>query len=421
MQEHESDKRAGDVAGGKPYLSSSEAVERLGISKSTLYAYVSRGLIRSEPVPDSPRQRRYRADDVERLVQRQRMRSDPETATASTLDWGAPVLETSISLIVDEHLYFRGHDATTLARERSFEDVVRLLWCGVLNAELPEIDPSSVATRRDLVQRAEQFFPVVDPLRRMQSLLPLLEQAEPSAYDTRPEATMRAGAAILQFFSAVILGVEGHSGFARTLQAHWAPGRPELERLLDAALVLCADHELNLSTFTVRCVASAGAPLHSAVTAGIAAIRGGKHGGATLQAEALVGEIEFPAQAMPVLRSRLERGESLPGFGHRLYPNGDPRARALLDLMRELLPSSATTELATAITDAARQLNGAHANVDLALVLLCRELERGDGAAMTLMTLGRTAGWVAHAMEEYERNQLIRPRARYAESASDDD
>jgi citrate synthase len=404
---------------GKTFLSSNEVVERLGISKSTLYAYVSRGLIRSEPVPGSPRTRRYRADDVERLLNRQRMRSDPEQAATTALTWGSPLLESSVSMIADGHLYYRNTDAIELARSHRFEDAVSLLWFANLDQDLPEPGPDGTATRQLLLRQTEPLAGQLDVPARVQMMLPALEQREPASYDFRSETVHRIGIDILQLYTAALAGAEGHSGIARTLQAHWAPGQHEITELIDAALILSADHELNISTFTVRCVASARGPLHSAIAAGLSAMRGQKHGGATLQTEALFREVDSQGEPYPVLRERLQRGENLAGFGHRLYPDGDPRGTTLLNLLQERLPDHSQTERAVEIVEVAEQLQGLRPNLEFGLVALSRAIGRPSGTALALMAFGRVAGWVAHANEEYERDQLIRPRARYTEADAD--
>ena len=399
---------------GKTFMSSDEVVERLGISKSTLYAYVSRGLIRSEPDPVSPRSRRYRADDVERLLNRQRMRSDPESTATSALDWGSPVMETDISEIVDEHLTYRGYDAVELARTRSFEEVIGLLWNEDFSSGLPQPSRRTVAVREQLLRQVEPLRQALDIPARVQMLLPGLEQHDSSSYDFRPENLQRIGANVIQAYIAGLAGADANAGIDRTLQAHWAPGEPDKARLIDAALILSADHQPNISTFTVRCVASAGAPLYSAIAAGIAALRGPKHGGATLQAAALVADIASPDQAQTRLRQRLERGEQMAGFGHRLYPSGDPRGAALIDLLREIVPESTELALAEAIISAALELRDSRPNFDFGLVMLCRALGQPGSTAFSLMALGRVAGWVAHAREAYERDRLIRPGSRFS-------
>lgn len=404
---------SGRADSGREFLTSNEVVERLGISKSTLYAYVSRGLIQSEPDPDSPRSRRYRADDVDRLNNRQKMRADPEHASSTALDWGSPVLESRISAITSQRLTYRGQNAIRLARENSFEEVIALLWSGSLDSDLPEPEATTVYVRDDLLRQSGTLSRSVDPLARLQMILPSLEQRDPRSFDFRPGSVQRAGRGILQLATACLTGTEGHSGIARTLQAHWATGNNQASRLIDAALILSADHELNISTFTVRCIASARAPIYSAITGGISAMRGQKHGGASLQVDALLDEVSTPESAYEVLRKRLQRGEDIAGFGHRLYPDGDPRGTALLDMISESgLDNQNTGELVQAVRSAANELQGALPNLEFGLVALCRTLDLPAGSGQSLMTLGRTAGWIAHAIEEYERDQLIRPRAK---------
>jgi citrate synthase len=204
---------------------------------------------------------------------------------------------------------------------------------------------------------------------------------------------------------------------AETLQRAWVPKRPEAARAINAALVLCADHELNVSAFTARCVASAGATPYDAVIAGLAALRGTRHGGHTARVEALLDEVASPPRARRVLGERLKRGEATPGFGHRLYPAGDPRGRRLMALAAGLGKQSRAVKLAQATAAEARRLIGEEPTVDFGLVALARALGLPTGAALALFAIGRTAGWIGHALEQYEAGGLIRPRAKYVGEA----
>src|ERR1700752_2276971 len=112
------------------YLTARQAAGALGVSLDTLYAYVSRGMLRSEPAPGLTRARRYFRDDIERLKERKELRREPEKASARSLHWGSPVLESSLTLIHDGHVYYRGRDAIDLARSESVERVASLLWTG---------------------------------------------------------------------------------------------------------------------------------------------------------------------------------------------------------------------------------------------------------------------------------------------------
>src|SRR5689334_9992695 len=118
------------------WIDAKAATRLLGVSRATLYAYVSRGYVRSEPVPGTPRERRYAREDVERLRVRAEERRNPEKAAAHALRWGVPILESGITLIANGKLYYRGHDAAELARTRSLEEVAALVWTGAFDTDL---------------------------------------------------------------------------------------------------------------------------------------------------------------------------------------------------------------------------------------------------------------------------------------------
>jgi citrate synthase len=176
--------------------------------------------------------------------------------------------------------------------------------------------------------------------------------------------------------------------------------------LIRRALVLCADHELNASTFAVRVVASTGAAVPHCVLAGLAALSGPLHGGMTSRVRAMLAESRIMADPRTTVAERLARGDDLPGFGHRLYPDGDPRATALLDLIG---PAPRWRGLFAAIL----AQTGKRPNIDTALVALEDHLSLPEGAALAIFAVGRTVGWIAHALEQRQEGQLIRPRATY--------
>ncbi len=152
-------------------------------------------------------------------------------------------------------------------------------------------------------------------------------------------------------------------------------------------------------------MASTGASLRAAVVGGLAALTGGRHGGTTARVEALwdeLGEAQAPAR----LRQRLARGETLPGFGHHLYPEGDVRAALLLEMLPRQGPAAALAAEVMALT-------GLAPSVDFALVALRRHLQLPAGSAFGLFALGRCAGWLAQALEQRATRQIIRPRAAY--------
>ncbi|MBB4634398.1 citrate/2-methylcitrate synthase [Longimicrobium terrae] len=389
----------------RPYLTAEEACAELGVAAQTLYAYVSRGLIRSEPGVDGSRGHRYRAEDVLRLKERKRARRDPDTAARDALRWGAPLLESALTWITDGRLYYRGEDAVQLARSCTVEEVAALLWTG--SRDVPDgwfDEPAAEVRVRENV----------GPLAALQIELALAEAKDPSAHDVRPERVAATGMRVLRRLARVAGGGGSAEGnISELLQRAWAPHRPEAEPLLRAALILLADHELNVASFTARCVASAGSTPYAAVSAGIGAMHGVRHARHVERVEALFAEVERPERAGQVLEARLRRGERVPGFGHRLHPSGDPRATELLRQLREVDPHSPGLALADAIEAAAEPLLDDRPTFEIGLVALARAMELPEGAPLMLFVLGRSLGLVAHAVEQYGSREVLRPRARY--------
>lgn len=402
-------------------LTSTEAAERLGVKPATLYAYVSRGLLESHE-GDEPRERLYRRDQVEALRERRARRRDPARVSAGALAWGLPVLESSIGLISEGSLYYRGLEVGRLARERRVEEVASWLWRGSFEAAdlFPARAPSpSGAWRRVLDELADRH-----PGERLQIALRYAAVHDAAAMDLRPERIARAGARLLTLLVETAAGVRksGRRSLLEPLVEAWVPDLEGGERLLHGALVLCADHELNVSSFTARCVASAGSSPYEAVAAGLGALRGFRHGGYSDRvAEMLLGlgvDPDARRDVRPVdvqreVETRLQRGERVPGFGHPLYPAGDPRCRVLLALLDECCPGNRAVAGARVVAEQVAALIDVPPNVDFALATTSCALRLAPGGAFTLFALGRTMGWIAHVIEEVGRARLIRPRARY--------
>lgn len=389
-------------------MSAREAARELGISVPTLYAYVSRGLVRSEVGEGRGRGRRYRAEDVRRLKERKEGRRDPGRVVENALHWGAPVMESGIALISDGRLYYRGRDACDLAARRTIEQVAALIWTGDEGAT-GEFDGAFGVPGR--VRGARGVLDGLSPVEAFQVALPLAATEDPASYDLRPAAVVRAGVRVLKLMARVA-GGEG-PGIARSLARGWAPRSPEAEALIDAALILCADHELPVSTFAARCVASSGATPYAVVGAGLAALQGVKHGGQTELVEAFLREVDALGDARRAVAGRLRRGEKVPGFGHHLYPDGDPRGAELLRLTAAARPGSPAVAVSSEVASRALELIGERPTVDFGLATLARALELPPGGALALFAVGRTVGWLGHAIEQYASDALIRPRARY--------
>jgi citrate synthase len=390
------------------YMTSAEAAARLGVSRQTLYAYVSRGLLRAEPGA-THRDRQYLAIDVERLaIERARARKPREVARA-TLSWGLPVLESAITLIEDEQLYYRGQDAIALAGSASVEAVAGLLWqvpqalaFGAVPPVWPDVMPALLAQYGD--RRAEE------------GVLPLFTVATDDAHtaqmpDLTADPIIEGCGALVRLMAACLLGTVPDARPVHEQCAHAWRLDPTGAELVRMALVLCADHELNASGFTARCIASTGASVRASLVGGLAALTGGFHGATTRRDEAMWDEIDQqpddPEHVGRVLRAQLATGNAIPGFGHHLYPSGDPRARALLAHVLPFHPKWTT------LIERVFALSGQRPSVDFALVAVRRHLGLPMGAAFGLFALGRSVGWIAHALEQRANQSLIRPRAAY--------
>jgi citrate synthase len=402
-----------------PYLSASEAAQELGISLATLYSYVSRGLLRSEFADRSKRTRRYHTEDVQRLKDRQEMRRDPQKVVNNVVDtalhWGTPMRDSALTLIDGGKCYYRGQDATVLAGRCTVEQTAALLWTGdpqqadaLFARSLGALPPSCRSVLASLNGAAI--------MERLQCLLPLLASDDLAAYDLRAPQVAQTGARILRQMARLAIypnDVPDDVGLAAALQQAWKPDMPVAAALFSAALILCADHELNVSSFTARCIASAGSPPYAAVSGGLAALQGAKHGGNCARVEALFRETGTPAQARIMIAQRLRRGETVPGFGHPLYPAGDPRGRLLLELVTAACPNAPGVQISAVLAASATAALSEQPNVDFGLATLCAALSLPPGTALALFALGRAIGWIAHAIEEYQTDRMIRPRAHY--------
>jgi len=377
------------------YLSAREAAAELNVSRATLYAYVSRGLIRSEPA-ETGRHRLYRADDVRNL----RGRKSPAATTEQILARGAPVLDSAITYIDDGRFYYRGRDALRLSSVASLESVAGLLWnCGERDPFETEAIP------------VPQLPKLVSPYARMQAALSIAAPQDLKALNLQPWGVACTGARILRLLVAAITSGDPEPGpIHEQLARAWGVSHAAAA-VIRVALVLCADHELNVSAFAVRCIASARSTPYAAVLAGLAALQGPRHGGVAERAAALFDDVTQNGENTVV--DRLRRGEHLPGFGQFLYPDGDPRCVAIMRAVDEYGFKGPARDMAVAIETQARHLTDLEPNIDFGLATLQRALHLPDIAAPTIFAIGRCVGWIAHAQEQYQNPELIRPRARY--------
>lgn len=390
------------------FLTSKEAARRLGVSAATLYAYVSRGLLRSEAL-DGSRERRYRADDVARLRRRRDVGRKAESIANHALDFGTPVLESALTLIEDNRLHYRGVDASALARTASLEEVARLLWeCDDSPFAADNLPPLSTPLRRAWLAAA-----TLAPVDRCLVLLPAAAALDHASWVEDRTAMLETGVRVIRLLAAAVTAQPlSPRPVHEQLAAAW--GVPaEHAPLLRAALVLSADHEFNASAFAARVVASTGANLYGATMAGLAALNGPRHGGLTRRVSTLFDDLRTASNLDAELARRVRDRIYIPGFGHQLYPDGDVRAATLFALLREAMPQSDELAFAERLAAAVERLIDRPANVDFATVTVERVLGLPKDSALALFLLGRSVGWIAHALEQAAHGALIRPRARY--------
>lgn len=390
-------------------LSAGETAARLGVKADTVYAYVSRGTLHSWREPGS-RTSRFDPEEVERLARRGR----PRRATRPpALDF---TIQTSLTAIVDHDVLYRGESAIHLADKATFEEVARLLWTGqhdepAANWRAAPVVLPAPSANRDRLRMAVVLASAADPFR---SDLTARSVAE------------RAGSLIATMTEAL-----GSTVDSRTARLHLDDGRPPrrgtiaarlwgrlagvrptqgLVASLNAALVLLADHELAVSTLAARVAASARADPYAVVLTGLGPLSGTLHGGASRYAYQLL-QSASEAGPEPAIAQAMEIHQRVPGFGHPLYPLGDPRARALLEHIRAASPDDPVLATADCVISAVHRRTDLEPNVDMALAVLTLAARMPEDAGEAIFTIARTAGWIAHAIEEYSE-QPLRFRAR---------
>jgi len=387
------------------FVDARAAAKHLGIQVRSLYAYVSRGQIRSIP-GESGRPRLYALDDLDRLRVRRDARAGHGAVAAGALRWGEPVLDSAVTAITPRGPAYRGRYAIDLVG-RPFENVAELLWSGYL-PEQPITWPRtaiSVAAMWKLLPgdaRPLDVMPLVVQLAALQAR---------GKDDPRPDALIAHARTLIPLLAASLaaspaaftraLGGE-HVGdiVARALEIEAHP-------IIDTILVVLADHELNASSFTARIAASTGADPYACIAAALATLSGPKHGTAPEEVARFADEVGSPDAAKAAVRALRKKQQHPPGFGHMLYPHGDPRGAPLLEFARTSNARRARTLLA--IADA----TDAHPSVDVGLAATAAALGLQPQAASALFAVARSAGWLAHVLEQRAAGYMLRPRARY--------
>ncbi len=396
-------------------ITAAEAAGRLGVKPATLYSYVSRGVLHRRRAADG-RSSLFDAGEVETLAHRGRPRG---RATSGEL-----VVESRITQISGDRLRFRGLDAADLAARCTFEEVTGFLWTGVPPAAAPAGAGVTTPWRAPdaglaAAAAAQAALPASTlPLERLQVIVPALAAADPFRLELTPPAVAAAGRSMIAGMAACLPAAgsgAGPDGPVAALLWHRlcpAPPDPALLAVLQAALVLLADHELAASTFAARVAASVRAGPYAVVATGLGAVGGALHGGASLGAEALLAGARDAADVPRAVGELLRRGERIPGYGHFIYTGADPRAEYLLAALRRARPASPRLAVAEAALAEVSRRGLPQPNVDFALAAFTSVAGMLPGAGEAIFAVARTAGWLAHALEAYAGPPL-RPRAVY--------
>ncbi|KIQ35966.1 citrate synthase [Variovorax paradoxus] len=377
------------------WLPAAEALELMQVRPQTLYASVSRGRIRAKPDAADPRRSLYHRDDVQRVAARTRGRRSSETVASEAIQWGEPVLPSAVSTVAEGRLWYRGQDACELAGHATLEDVAGLLW-----ESAPPHFAATVAT-------ASVPAPAKAATPLQAGLLALAARAATDLPSRgRSRSALQAEAAhVIGTLADALLGPSRSPAARLHTRLATAWRRPRAADVLRRALVLMADHELNASTFAARVTASTGASLAACLLTGLSTLTGPLHGGAAAAVQAMMRSVTALGSEAAV-REWLAHDRPLAAFGHPLYPAGDARCSALLEVI-ELPPAFAS------LRATGEKLLGDAANIDFALAAMAAVHKLPADAPLMLFALARAVGWTAHVLEQQATGQLIRPRARY--------
>ncbi|WP_329041162.1 helix-turn-helix domain-containing protein [Streptomyces sp. NBC_00178] len=427
------------ASGPSRRLTTREAADLLGVKPETVYAYVSRGQLTSRRTPGG-RGSTLDAEQVEALARRTGRR-DPADATAP----GDLVFRTGLTLIEPDRYFFRGVDATELARHYGFEEVAEWIWTGELRPGIrfdAAPDPLAAARRTaaalprhssstDRLRAAVAAAAAADPLRFdltaqgvldcARNLVPTLVGALPGAPAARASAAGPGFEDVAGAPEAEREGAADEAGGTRESLARrlWPklsarPVDAASLRVLDTALGLLADHDLAASTLAARVAASTHAHPYAVVSAGLGVLEGPLHGAASGLAHRMLAEVVDRGSATPVVADHLRAGRPVPGLGHKLYAGEDPRARLLLSLLEDVPQAESALVAARDVVTTTARHTPLHANIDLALAVLSVSSGMAGEAGETVFAVSRTVGWIAHAMEEYaERPLRLRPSGQY--------
>ena len=407
---------------GPDYVLRDEALQLLGVKASTLYTYVSRGLIKSVAI-DGSKARMFSRQDLELLRGRSEAHAGVVARAQASLRFGEPIITSQITEITAKGPYYRGHSAVELARTgRSFEAVSHLLWQGALpeydmrwEFQAPRVSPDV------LIGALKIPLPPADVFKLFASVVVGLGSPTAGLTEIDGGRTISAAQQIIQTLAGCcgmlsqkggFLSPRGKSIACTIAEALGAKCDDITEDAINAALVLCADLELAPGTFAARIAASAGADIYNCVIAGMAS----NAGTLTSRGCEMVEELFLHGDRSSLLRKVdliKQRGRQLYGFNHAIFPAGDPRVFAMIAIAKDIKPRSDLVEDAFWLLEEAASQCKAYPGVGIGLVVLALALGLPRRSAAAIWQIARIAGQVAHVLEQRIQGFMIRPRARY--------
>ncbi len=348
---------------------------------------------------------------------------------------GIIAAKSSITLLDDEMIRYRGYRLDDLADNATFEEIIYLLWYGELptTAEYAVFKDElkkhcnlseNIVTLMKLLPKNADF---IDVMRVIISISALYNT---EIEDFSHEANLKKATFLMAQISPIVatlhrvrnnlepIRANPHLGYAANFLYMLSGKEPDelAEKAFDQSLILHADHELNASTFTARVTVSTLSDMHSGVIAAMGALKGSLHGGANEQVMLMLEEIGEQANIKPYIDNKLEKGEKIMGIGHRVYKNGDPRTSHLKEVAYKIAEQNNNMEcynLSCNIADYVYEKKGLLPNVDFYSATLYYYLGLSTDLFTPIFIISRMSGWTAHIMEQYENNRLIRPRAEY--------
>ena len=411
----------------RDYVPREEALRLLGVKRPTLYTYVSRGWIRSLPLNEG-RKHVFSREDIQRMHTRSMARAGAAARAEGAMRYGEPGITTRITEITPEGPRYRNRLALDLARQGSaFESVAVLLWTGAWHddplrwpADPPDFHPD------DLIKAVGGGQAFDEILKCLACTVLALGVRTRSAAELQRGDTLDAARKIIQVMTGMLgmlsprrrytpvrPGEPLAVGVARALGI---PPTRETCYALNAMMVLCADYELTPANFTARIVASSGSDLHACVAAGLCAHAGSMTGQLCDRLEELLLDNASRQSLGRRLETVRKSGVRVYGFNHPLYPKGDPRADWLIALARTLKPKSRAGQNAIWFLERVQEDCHMYPGIPAGLVALAVALNLPRRSAPAIWGIARTAGQIAHVLEQRNAGFVLRPRARFVAS-----